>query len=251
MRRLARRLAAASEGVALTEFALSLPLVLLAGLGGMEVSNYVQANLRIAQIAQTVADNAGRYRQALDEGDVNEIMVGAKLMGQKIGLAANGRIILTDLEQRTNTDGAGGKGATSAANPSGFRQWIRWQRCAGALNRASSFGVPRNSAGGAVTDIGATPLPDHGAAQEGSTIDGMGPAGKQIAAAGGTAVMVVEIVYVYQPIVPFYSFGASEMRAVEAFAIRQRSDFSIYNANNRTGSARSDCRLFDAAVPTG
>ena len=177
--RLAARVAAlraATGGVALTEFALALPLVLLAGLGGIEVSNYVLASLRVAQIAQTVADNAGRYRQALDEGDVNEIMTGAKLMGDKIGLLKNGRIILSDLEQRTTTTGSGGVGPKTAANPNGYRQWIRWQRCAGKLARTSSYGVPLNAGGGAVTNIGAAPLPDHGAVQDASTIDGIGPA---------------------------------------------------------------------------
>lgn len=244
------RLNGATRGVALTEFALALPLVLLAGLGGIETSNYVLTSMKLAQIAQSVADNAGRYRQALDEGDVNEIMVGAKLMGDKIGLAGNGRIILSDLEQRTNTDGSGGAGPTSPGNPSGFRQWIRWQRCAGALNRPSSYGVPLNASGAPVTDIGAAPSPDHGAVQTASTMDAMGPAGRQIAAVNGTAVMLVEVFYVYQPIIPFYARGSREMHVVEAFAIRQRTDFSVYNGANRTGTARSDCRLFDATVPT-
>jgi Flp pilus assembly protein TadG len=248
MRALLARFAASRKGATLVETAFAMPLVLLLGLGGLEVCRYVLAVLRVNQIAYAVADNAGRVRHALDESDVNEIMIGAKLMGGS-DFAANGRIILSDLEQRTNTTGSGGTGTVTPANPNGYRQWIRWQRCAGALSRNSSFGVPRDSSGNPVTNLSSTTNSDHGAVQTASTIDGMGPSGQQISAAGGTSVMVVEIFYAYRPIIPFYAFGASTLRVFEAFNIRQRTDFSVYNAGNLTGTARSDCRLFDTVVP--
>ena len=109
-----------------------------------------------AQIAMAVADNAGRVRTTIDEADIDEIMIGARKMGSAIGLTTSGRIILSDLEQRTTTTGANGNGPVTTANPNGYRQWVRWQRCSGALNVTSSLGVPRNASGVAVTDISST-----------------------------------------------------------------------------------------------
>ncbi|WP_331010398.1 TadE/TadG family type IV pilus assembly protein, partial [Sphingomonas sp.] len=130
------------SGVAMIEFAVGIPLLLMLGFGGMEVARFALATLRISEIAMTVADNAGRVRTSIDEADINELMTGAKMIGNGIGFAANGRIILSDLEQRTTTSGAGGVGPITADNPNGYRQWIRWQRCSGALNVASSYGNP-------------------------------------------------------------------------------------------------------------
>ncbi|QJU57912.1 pilus assembly protein [Sphingomonas sp. AP4-R1] len=243
-----RRLRGAERGVVLVEMGLALPLVLLVGLGGLEVARYSLTVLRMNQIAAAVADNAGRVRQGLDETDVNEIMIGGKLMGGS-DFAANGRIILSDLEQRTNTSGSNGTGATSPGNPNGYRQWIRWQRCAGALSRTSSYGVPTNGSGVAVVDLDSKTNADHGAVEKNSILDGMGPAGQQISAAGGTAVMVVEVFYTYRPMVPFYSFATSSIHVFEAYNIRQRTDFTVSNGAKLSGNGRSDCRLFNTAVP--
>ena len=247
---LLRTLAASARAAAMLEFALVLPLLLLLGLGGIELTHYVLVNLRLSQIAESVADNAGRYRSALDETDVNEIMIGAKLMGSSINLSSNGRIILSDLEQRTTVTGTGGQGTVTTENPNGYRQWIRWQRCAGALNKTSSYGVPLNSGGTAVTNLSSTTNTDHGAVQNASTLDGMGPAGSQISASSSTAVMVVELFYTYKPLLPIYSWGRTSFHVVQAFDIRQRTDFSVYNANSLSGTGRSDCSQFNANIPT-
>lgn len=243
-----RLLRACRKGSMLVETALALPIVLLLGLGGLEACHYVLAVLRMNQVAYAVADNAGRVRHALDESDVNEIMIGAKLMGGT-NFVANGRVILSNLEQRTNTSGSGGVGTITSTNPNGYRQWIRWQRCAGALSRGSSYGGPLDSSGNPVTNLDSTTNTDHGAVQTASTMDGMGPTGQYISASSGTAVMVVEIFYTYKPLVPIYAFGASTIHIFEAFNIRQRTDFSVYNAGNLTGNARSDCRLTSSAIP--
>jgi Flp pilus assembly protein TadG len=238
------------RGAALIEFALAVPLLLLLGLGGIELARYSLAVLRMNQIAQTVADSAGRVRHALDETDVNEIMIGGKLMGGST-FGAKGRIVLSDLEQRKTTTGTGGVGTITSDNPNGYRQWIRWQRCAGALNKSSTYGVPKDASGNAVTNLDSTVNTDHGAVETGSTIDGMGPAGSQIAAQGGTAVMVVEVFYTYTPLLSIYSWGTTNMHTTQAFNVRQRTDFSVYNANHVSGTGRSDCTLFNASVPTG
>jgi hypothetical protein len=231
------------RGVSLVEFALALPLLMLLGFGGIETARYMMTIQRVNAIAQTVADNAGRVRHGLDETDVNEIMLGAKLMGKGINFAQNGRVILSDLERRTTNAGPHGTGATGADNPNGYRQWIRWQRCAGALRATSSYGVPLDINGAPVTNINALGI-DHGADETATDRDGMGPAGQQIAASGGTAVMFAEVVYDYQPMLPAYFLGPQRLRVVQAFNIRQRTDFSVYNVNALNGSDRADCRQF-------
>ena len=80
------------------------------------------AHLRVSNIAMLTADNAARVRDSIDEADVIELFTGAKMTGASINFAQNGRIILSSLEP---TDGRTN------------RQWIRWQRCDGALNVAS------------------------------------------------------------------------------------------------------------------
>ena len=239
-----------ASGIALVEFAITLPVILLLGYGGIEMVNYTLANLRVSQIAMTVADNAGRVRTSIDEADINDIMTGAKKIGEPISFAANGRIILSDLEQRTNTSGAGSGGTKTTENPNGYRQWIRWQRCAGALNIASSYGTPVGSGGTAVTNLDDTTNADHGAVETQSSIDGMGPSTNMISAASGTALMVVEVAYTYQPIVPLNFFGTKTIRRLQAFNVRQRTAFSLRNDGSLSGTGRSDCRLFNASVPT-
>lgn len=87
------------------EFALALPIVLGIGAYGLEVSNLALLNLRISQIALTLADNASRVgtysslsTQQMREVDVNDVLQAARYQGASINLSTNGRIILSSLE---------------------------------------------------------------------------------------------------------------------------------------------------------
>jgi len=215
------------SGVAMIEFALSLPIILLMGLGGTELAHMAIARERVDQIAMLVADNAARVRDTLDENDVNDIMTGAKLVGQSIDFGNHGRIILSDVQN----------------NPANNGQWIRWQRCAGAKNVSSSYG--------AVND----------GWQDTSLQAGVGPTGNKVTAATGTIVMFVEVVYDYQPIVPVSYFGARTFTATQAFNVRDRMPASstlangsvdpappsdIKNQSNLATAQKSDCSLYSA-----
>lgn len=202
-----------TSGLALVEFALSLPVLMSMGLGGVELANYALAVERVNQIAMTAADNAARVRDSIDEVNVNEVMTGAKFVGEKINFATRGRIILSSLEQNAGKTG----------------QWIRWQRCAGAKNVSSSYGVE---------DKGKTD----------SSLQAMGPPGRQIAAISGTAVMFVEVLYDYQPIVPMPAFGYNgrTMHFTAAFNVRQRTNQVLYNAQNLSSTKISSCAIFSA-----
>jgi hypothetical protein len=252
------RLTQDSRGLALIEFALILPFVMVLGFGGVEIGNYVSTYMRVSEIAMTAADNAGRVRHGLEEDDVNSLMVGAKLMGGNINFATQGRLILTDLEQRTETGGPyGATGTKTADNPNGYRQWIRWQRCMGALNKSSSWSGPLDKSGNPVTNLSAnvtnadgTINYDHGAMPTYANLDGMGPA-PQIASTSGTAVMVVEVYYQYIPLVaPMNLIPNLTIHTTEAFNIRQRTDYHVYNDGGLSGTQRSDCSMYNAAIPS-
>ena len=201
------------KGMALIEFAMSLPILLAMGLGGIELAHYALAVERVSQIAMTVADNAARVRDTIDEVDVNEVMTGGKFVGQRIQFSTNGRIILSSLER----------------NAAGTGQYIRWQRCSGAKNVASSYGT-------------------QGQGMSDATLPDMGPTGNKIAASAGTALMLVEVVYDYRPIVPvdFLGYTGKTLRFTAEFNVRQRNDQVLKNAKSLTGSNLSSCNLFSA-----
>ena len=75
------RLRASRSGIALTEFAISLPIFVTLLFGGLEIISLVMAHMRMSQVAISVADNAGRVRTKIDEADIYEVFAGANLVG--------------------------------------------------------------------------------------------------------------------------------------------------------------------------
>lgn len=153
------------------EFAVAMPLLLLLGMGGIELANYAIVNMRVNQIAITVADNASRAKMTSVSGaaqfreyDVSETFRAADLAYPGMDIFANGRVVLSSLE----TNASGG-------------QWIHWQRCRGAKAVGSRYGAE---------DTGAT----------GTAFAGMGPAGSLITAENRSAIMFAEVYYDYAPL---------------------------------------------------
>jgi Flp pilus assembly protein TadG len=210
-RRLLARLRDDERGVQVVEFAIAIPALLTLGMGGIEVANYSIASIRCSQIAMTVADGAGRVRSSIDEADINEMMIGAKQIGAGVKFAENGRIILSSLEQNAAKNG----------------MWIRWQRCSGKKTATSSYGL-------------------EGAGRTDSSLQEMGPEGNKIAALSGTAVMFVEVVYDYQPIVSNRLLGGRTMRYVSAFNVRQRTDQTLKNGSSLPTAKTSACSIYSA-----
>jgi len=234
-RRRLRDLAGCRSGLALVEFAASLPVLLVLGLYGFETANLAIANLRISNMATITADNAARIRESIDEANVVELLTGSKMTGTNIDFAANGRIILTSLE----------------ATPDGTAQWIRWQRCDGALDVSSAYGGPRTQSGTIIangTEIYAsdrvTPSSEPSTHSHASArLPAIGPPGRQVSARPGTAVMVVEVIYDYQPVVGDSLFGPLQIRYEAAFNVRQRTDQRLINAGRATPKS---CDTFQA-----
>jgi len=214
------------SGLAFIEFAFALPVLLALGLLGLETANYAIANLRVSNIAMLTADNAARVRESIDEGDVTELLTGAKMSGSSIDFAQNGRIILTDLEPTTT----------------GGLQWIRWQRCDGALNYTSSVAAlrPLTAGGAAITNgteiygtdrVAASTAPS---SPTKASLTQVGSGSNVISAQAGTAVMHVEVAYNYQAVIPNSFLANRRISYVSAFNVRQRTDQTLRNINRIT-----------------
>ncbi len=213
---LARRLRACDNGMAFVEFALGLPLVTTLGLCGLETASLAMAHLRVSNIAMMTSDNAARVRDAIDEANVIELLTGAKMAGDTIDFRNNGRIILSSIEPNT----AGPNGTSNG-------QWIRWQRCDGRMGTLPRYGV-------------------EGTGQNDSTLQAVGPPDNRISAAPGTAVMLVEVEYDYQPIVSNQIFGRQTIRYENAFNVRQRTNQQLKNAGNLSAGQKRTCNKFEA-----
>src|SRR5690606_10042544 len=154
----------------MVEFAFAAPVLLLLILGGLELVNFALAHMRVNQIAMTVADNAGRVTTGIDEANVYEGFAGAEVIGEPLEFESKGRVILSSLQDNDQQGTRAG-------------QVINWQRCWGDLNVAPAYGV-------------------EGTGRKNADLkDGMGPPDSPIISAPGTAVMVVEVVYDYEPFV--------------------------------------------------
>jgi Flp pilus assembly protein TadG len=194
--RLGSRLAHATGGVALIEFALALPMMLMLVFGGIELAHFIIAWQTVTQVANLAADNASRGENALDESNINEIFVGVGKAAKGLGLDTNGRVILSGIQ----------------ANSAGTGLWIRWQRCSGSLTTSTSaYGVQ----GKGQSD---TSLP---------SISGLTPS-------SGSALILVEVAYNYQPLFNFGFTSFPTLRHKSVYIVRQRSDYSLTNNANQT-----------------
>ncbi|RNJ63052.1 MAG: hypothetical protein EDM03_01000 [Porphyrobacter sp. IPPAS B-1204] len=215
--RLARRLAGDTSGLALVEFAFAAPLLLGMGMLGTDTAYLVITHMQVSQVAMQVADNASRMGEQdvltarkVFERDIAETLIGAEKLGENIDIFQQGRIIISSLQQ--NAQGG---------------QWIAWQRCRGALNVPSSFGVAGD---------GAT----------GTSFPGMGTPGRYITASQGTAVMFVEVVYDFQPLTPITVFEGRRISYTAAFNVRDNRDLTqLY-----PGGPTAQCTTFSANRPT-
>ncbi|HST36582.1 MAG TPA: TadE family protein [Allosphingosinicella sp.] len=213
----AARLRRCDGGLAFVEFALSLPVLITLALAGLETANFAMAHLRVSNIAMMTADNVSRVRDSIDEANIIEIFTGAKMTGDNIDFRQNGRIILSSMEPNT----AGSGGASTG-------QWFRWQRCDGARpSTTSAYGAQ---------DKGRTD----------ASLQFVGPVNNRISASSGTAVMVVEVTYNYQPLVSEAILGRRTIRYESAFNVRQRTNQVLTNTNSLTAARIRTCNHVEA-----
>ena len=206
------------SGVALTEFALSLPLLLVAGLGGVETANLAVTTLRVNQVAMQIADNASRIGDTssledrrIYESDINDLLLGSNIQaGQSIDLYNHGRAIVSSLEVVPGTDD---------------RQYIHWQRCKGTKVHMSSYGVQGDGVS--------------------TTLAGMGPPGEEVMAQRGEAVIFVEVSYDYQPLVPGFFNDSRVINSTSAYTVRDSRDLTqIYQRDAGSPDAIASCGVY-------
>lgn len=202
------------SGIALLEFAIALPVVITIGAYGLEIANLAIVNMRVSQIALTLADNASRVgalsslsTQQLREIDINDVLQAAKTQGTAIALSTQGRVTLSSLENvKQSYD----------ASPV---QRIHWQRCFGAKSGTdydSSYGNAKVADGS-----------DASATNAGPTVkDGMGPANSPVTAPAGSGVMFVEVNYLTKPLFKSWLMAPKRIRYAASFLVRDRRDFS-------------------------
>jgi len=227
--RFASRLRRDQSGASLIEFALGLPVILTAGLWGVELTNLAITHQRVSQLALELADNAsrvglfsGQATVQLREVDINDVLAATRLHGANINLGSRGRVILSSLENIGGT------------------QRIHWQRCFGQRAGAgydSSYGTTTTTAGTDTTAANAGTL----------AASGMGDAGAQVNAPLNAGVMFVEVNYLYQPLIGNGWFTSTQrLHYIASFIVRDNRDFTqLYNPSPAV--TRSTCNLYTAS----
>ncbi len=219
LRQILRALARGRSGVAMTEFALSAPLLMAAGLWGVETANQAIVQMKLNQIAVLIADNASRVgensllgKAEIFESDINDVLYGAHVQGgDSFDFYGRGRVILSSLEVVPETED---------------QQYIHWQRCMGTLRHTSRYG-------------------HEGDGLDGSLV-GMGPRGEEIVAFDDEAVMFVEVAYVYKPLVSDAFTSAGTITATAAFNVRENRDLTqIYQRDASDPDPVASCAEFE------
>lgn len=227
-----RRLLRDTSGVAMIEFAFTLPFLAGFALYSMELTNYALVNMRVNQIALSLADNASRVgtdatltTQQLREVDMNDVLQAARYQGKGIKLTTFGRITVSSVENIQQTYDAAPV------------QRIHWQRCIGMMSGGSYNSMySTNTTDGTDATVG----------NKGTTVaSGVGDPGALISAPAGSALMFIEVNYNYQPLVTAYFLGSTRIHFVASYIIRDNRDFSqIFNPS--PASTRSTCNIYAA-----
>jgi Flp pilus assembly protein TadG len=214
-----RELKADNSGLALVEFAVSLPFFMGLTIGGFEVANFSYTVMRLNQLTINTADSAARMGEGdrlaaktITEQQINDVFAGTIREGERIllggqhayadpstgdvTLRGNARIILTSYEP------------VAAFNPATPRYRIRWQRCVGLASfYASNYGT---------------------AATVTNASTGIGPVGKRVAPPADAAIMFVETQYYFQPEIlnGFTKLSDGTIRQTAAMIVRDRREFN-------------------------
>lgn len=213
LKRQLRKLAGSRSGVAMTEFALSLPLLTVAVMWGVELGNFALVQLKVHELAVHLADNASRVgdtsnllNRKIYESDINDLFLGSSIQASSsLNFYERGRAIVSSLETRP-------------ASPT--QQYIHWQRCKGKKTWNSNYG------------------------NAGADVSGMGPSGQQVTAAEGEAVIFVEVAYDYQPIITNKFIGSTTITSIASFTVRDKRDLSqIFQRDASNPDTVSACNV--------
>lgn len=203
------------SGMAVVEFALSLPFVVLVTMSAAELTNFTTTKMRVSQLALMVADNASRIgtgtvlsNKTISEKQINDLLTGAGLQAGSLNLFTHGRVIIRSLQP----------GATTT------KYVVKWERCKGLKNFTSTY----PAAGVTERNVSGNPF--------------------KVTAPTGGAVIFVEIVYTYQPIIGANFVKIPEIKETAAMTVRDNRDYAggtngIYNTENVTAAS---CSVYSA-----
>lgn len=198
------------SGVAMVEFTLSLLFLLPIALTGIETANLAVTTLRLNQLAMMASDNVARYRGGIDEAQVDEVMTGLAFAGRAINFGEQGRVIVSTVEPNGQT-----------GTQAGYK--ITWQRCFGAKNVVSSYGLE----GAGTTDS--------------SLATGIGPPGNKVRPVDNSALIFAELRYTYKPLVGSAFMPTREMASLQSFTVRDRSSQTLTNTIQLSVAKRRLC----------
>lgn len=210
-----RRLRSNQSGLAMVEFAVSLPFFAGLAIGGAEIANYASVVMQLNQIALHTADNAARMGTKtttgtiqISEKQINDVLNGTMQEGSRIAARENARVILSSFEEVVPFD---------VTTP---RYRIRWQRCSGQVTSyRSNYGNPTTT----------------------TSVTGIGPAGRQVWPATGGSLMFVELQYRFKPMIVngFTRLTDHKISQISSMVVRDARDTvsapggaGIYNLEN-------------------
>ena len=207
VQKLCRRLRSDRSGTAATEFALSLPLLLTAGLYGAETANLALVHMKVSQLAMHVADNTSRIadtstlsNRKIFEDDINDLLLGSNIQSStSLNFYEHGRTIISSVELFDASTSCAGGGCPNGQHADGTI-FIHWQRCKGKKVWPSSYGNENAI------------LPS-----------GIGPSGLEVIPEPAGAVIFVEVAYDYQPLVSQKFFGPTTIKAISTFVVRDNN----------------------------
>jgi Flp pilus assembly protein TadG len=189
-------------GLAVLEFALTLPFFVTTLLYGVDTMSFAVTHQQMSRMAISTADLAARYRASIDEKDIVLMFLGAKMGANTDRFDDHGRLVLSSVTRNAANNG----------------HWVRWQRCLGDLDRDSQLGG--ENAGQTSTAI--------------ADVDGM-------VLNNGDNVMFAEVFYTYQPLFFDNLFGETEVHYTATFMSRELSLLSLTNTSDLTEAQKKKC----------
>lgn len=211
-----RRLKRDQSGLAMVEFAVSLPFFIGLVVGGVETGNYASVIMQLNQITLHTADGAARIgstsltaNKTISEAQIKDVFEGSLREGDRIAVGGshsytdpvtgvlsirgNTRIILSSVEE------------TNPFNASTPRYRIRWQRCTGTANFYTS---------------------NYGTKATATSITGISPTGRQVTPPPGGIVMFVELQYYFKPLIVngFSKLTDRTISQVASMVVRENRD---------------------------
>lgn len=204
LRKIMLRVRDDSSGVAMVEFALSLPILMGLGLTGAETAYYAQTQMQISQIALAAADNLSRVGEdgvllpRVFEADVNDIFLGIPKQFDRDDFYDNARVIVSSVEWDVDDN-----------------IFIHWQRCMGEKEVDSQYGPEGTGLGDDTFE------------------DGIDTGTSFIRPVPRGALIVAEVSYDYQPLFGISPYSSKVLSSTGVFAVRDARNLT--GLFNRTG----------------